>query len=168
MTIRKENSPHPIFQPIQAVDSTAVRYMLWAISRKCFIKPSGCWFYAGRRNEYGYGIFQIEAELHRVHRLVYEHCVGAVPDGMLVLHDCDHPPCCCPSHLHVGDKRDNMQECLQRTQKHNSVLRPEHVREIREAYKNRKATKKRLAERYGVSVDAISELLNGKTWGFIT
>ncbi len=167
MTARKDDSPHPQFVPRDGMDTLATRYMLWAISRKCFLKPSGCWYFSGRRNDGGYGIILVGQELYRVHRIIYEHCVADIPDGLLVLHDCDRPPCCNPAHLHLGDKQQNMIECLERTRNHSAILTPEVVREIRRVKAGGGTSVKRLAERFGVSADAIGEVLNGKTWGFV-
>lgn len=41
------------------------------------------------------------------HRVAYELAVGPIPDGMLVLHHCDTPPCIKPAHLFVGTYADN-------------------------------------------------------------
>ena len=168
MTARKEDSPHPTFEPRYEMTTVAAKHMLWTISRKCFIKPSGCWYFSGRRNEDGYGIFQVGSELHRVHRLIYEYCIGELVEGLLILHDCDNPPCCNPNHLHIGDKKKNMIECLERMRGKNVKLTPDMVREIRRMRKDYRTPTKRLAERFGVSMDTIGEVLAGKTWGFVT
>ncbi|MCH8043014.1 MAG: HNH endonuclease [Planctomycetes bacterium] len=44
----------------------------------------------------------------RTHRLAWEFANGRpVPQGLQVLHDCDNPPCCNPSHLFLGTNADN-------------------------------------------------------------
>jgi hypothetical protein len=40
--------------------------------------------------------------------------VGPIPDGMLVLHTCDNPPCVNPDHLYLGTWKDNMQDRIKR------------------------------------------------------
>lgn len=45
--------------------------------------------------------------LEYAHRLVYVIHHGLIPDGMIVLHNCDNPICCNPSHLRAGTYQDN-------------------------------------------------------------
>lgn len=42
-----------------------------------------------------------------VHRVAWFLTDGPIPDGMMVLHHCDTPPCCRPSHLYLGTQREN-------------------------------------------------------------
>lgn len=49
----------------------------------------------GRRYEY-------------IHRWVWEQINGPVPDGMIVMHRCDNPPCFRYDHLYLGTPADNM------------------------------------------------------------
>jgi hypothetical protein len=74
-----------------------------------------CWEYQGRRafnrlhpGSRGYCQMRIAgAPTDAVHRLSVFAYHGALPDD-LVLHACDHPPCCNPHHLAVGDHMENM------------------------------------------------------------
>lgn len=81
------------------------------------ITETGCWEWRGGRNEYGYGtITLVRKGLHkaRVHRVVYERHFGPIPDGMVVRHKCDNPPCSNPDHLELGTKADNTQDMMSR------------------------------------------------------
>lgn len=65
-----------------------------------------CWVWTGFLLK-GYGRVWWEERLQLVHRLVYEVLVGHIPEGLLVLHHCDNPPCYNPAHLYVGTNQDN-------------------------------------------------------------
>lgn len=49
-----------------------------------------------------------------VHRYAWELTYGPIPDGMLVCHSCDNPPCCEPTHLFLGTPADNMRDKIQK------------------------------------------------------
>lgn len=68
---------------------------------------SGCWLWGGATNSLGYGKTSIGKRALYAHRLVFAATVCPVPDGMCVLHRCDNPSCCNPSHLFLGTVADN-------------------------------------------------------------
>ncbi len=69
-----------------------------------------CWEWNGSRNEDGYGIVKRDGKLRKAHRLAYELAWGPIPDGLLIRHRCDNPPCCRPTHLIPGTKLDNARD----------------------------------------------------------
>lgn len=73
-----------------------------------------CREWRGTRDRHGYGIIKIrsgnDAKTKRAHRVAWELINGAIPDGMYVLHRCDNPPCCNPTHLFLGTHADNMDD----------------------------------------------------------
>lgn len=71
-----------------------------------------CWVWKGARGGKGYGSKMIRGKAYRTHRLAWEWVNGPIPDGMMVLHRCDNPPCCNPNHLFIGTNTDNMRDMV--------------------------------------------------------
>lgn len=75
-------------------------------------KTETCWLWTGFRDSDGYGKFQIgtnqKKKSVRAHRFSYELVHG--PTELLVLHNCDNPPCVNPDHLYAGTHSDNMKD----------------------------------------------------------
>lgn len=77
-------------------------------------KTKKCWIWTGGQTGKGYkigkgyGLFRLRAMSIRAHRFAWMITHGKfIPDGILVLHHCDNPPCVRPRHLFLGDKTDN-------------------------------------------------------------
>lgn len=58
-----------------------------------------CWLYVGPLMTNGYAGMHLEGEHVLVHRAVYEHLVGPIPDGMQLDHLCRVRHCANPDHL---------------------------------------------------------------------
>jgi hypothetical protein len=72
---------------------------------------SVCWEWQGSRYPTGYGKFRPSGPKQGyAHRFAYEFWHGPIPEGMLVMHSCDNPPCVNPQHLSVGTYSDNAQD----------------------------------------------------------
>lgn len=77
------------------------------IAAKRTRNASGCLVFTGARNQDGYGLLNIDNQHRTVHRLTYQLAHGPIPDGLVVMHTCDNPPCCNIDHLRLGTVADN-------------------------------------------------------------
>lgn len=78
--------------------------------------PDACWSWTGyKMNGYGQlGPTNRGGSPRRAHRVAYELAKGAIPEGKLVMHTCDNPPCCNPAHLIVGTPKMNAQDAARK------------------------------------------------------
>lgn len=136
-----------------------------------FVDKSGdCWLWTGARFDSGYGSFSIKRKGCRAHRVSWELSFGPIPDGKLVLHRCDNPPCVNPSHLFLGTGADNSADMVQKNRhlygerNHNAKLTEAFVLEIRRDYASGATTFRDLAKHYGVHESIVADAVQGKTW----
>lgn len=71
-----------------------------------------CWPWKNVRTRQGYGTKKVSGKWVYSHRMAYEYAFGPIPDGLLVCHKCDNPPCCNPNHLFLGTGRDNVRDAI--------------------------------------------------------
>jgi hypothetical protein len=74
--------------------------------------PDDCWEWRGSQGTRGYGSFRTDGKTVRAHRMAYELARGPIPDGMMICHHCDNPPCCNPAHLFLGTAGDNVRDMV--------------------------------------------------------
>lgn len=72
--------------------------------------PDECWPWLGCRDGNGYGLFRIDKHTMLRSHIVMADLIQIPGDGPLVLHHCDNPPCCNPSHLYRGTAADNAKD----------------------------------------------------------
>lgn len=83
------------------------------IIRCRFDYANNCWEWQGAISGDGYGIIDFNGKQSCVlTRVVWQIWNGAIPDGMLVCHHCDHPSCCNPAHLFLGTQKDNARDSI--------------------------------------------------------
>lgn len=62
-------------------------------------QPDGCVLWTRAVGSHGYGVARYHGRPQLVHRLVYAHLVGAIPDGKHLDHTCSNRRCVNPEHL---------------------------------------------------------------------
>lgn len=75
-----------------------------------FEPNTGHWLWLNNRNRQGYGRGTIAGRQLLMHRYVYTHLVGPIPDGMVIDHLCRVRHCVNPNHLRVVTPRQNTLE----------------------------------------------------------
>lgn len=136
-------------------------------------KSGDCWDWLGSKNVGGYGQIRIKGTSKPCHRVAWELTYGEIPEGLKVLHVvCDRPSCCNPAHLQIGTQADNVADMIAKNRAHKargaqqwcSKLTEEQVKEIKVLGRQGIFTRTAIANQYGVSVQVISGILNGKGW----
>jgi len=151
-----------------------------------------CWeWQRSRTDRGGYGKLWRDGKLVRAHRVAWELTYGQIPEGSLVLHRCDNPPCCNPAHLFLGTHQDNHADMhakgrymtakrrsgyrasarklrgragLSGERNGRAVLSALQVADIRARYLAGGISQSRLGSEYGVSQVMISHIVLGRSW----
>jgi hypothetical protein len=71
---------------------------------------NSCWLWTGAKFEKGYGSVYFDHQDWRAHRLAYFLVHGSIPEGKIICHSCDNPPCCNPNHLWLGTLKLNAED----------------------------------------------------------
>ena len=133
-----------------------------------------CWPWIGATDGHGYGQISLDSHPIKASRLAYLLAKGAIPDGALIRHTCDNPPCCNPSHLIPGTHADNSRDMRERGRQNlgvrnpRSLLTEDAVRAIRAAVRDQTATQRELATRYGVSIQCVNAVVRGRAWQHVS
>ena len=106
------------------------------------------------------------------HRVSYQLNVGAIPDGLYVLHSCDNPGCVNPAHLRAGSAKENTHDAISRgrlinppkmagAKNHKAKLNAEQLAFIKA---NPHLPRKQLAALFNVTYSTIRRVLIGESW----
>jgi hypothetical protein len=130
------------------------------------VTESGCWEWRGTRNVGGYGVFVAAAlgiKRAMAHRIMYEHSIGPIPEGLILRHKCDNPPCVNPEHLIPGTQADNSRDMLERGRQRQPAVTADQV-ELAQAMAAQGATRADISAALGISERTLSRWL-GRTPG---
>jgi hypothetical protein len=148
-------------------------------------QPNGCLLFPGNPSQ-RYPQVSYQGRLVTAHRLAYELHFGLVTGGLCVLHKCDTPRCCEPSHLFLGTHRDNMRDAMAKGRMRTAkpkARRPRNKWPIGDAHPMRKLnsdqvrairkalaaglTQTAIAAEYGVNPVCIHHIKVGNSWSHL-
>jgi len=158
-------------------------------------KPSECWEWGGAYSGCGYGLINRDGKRYKTHRLAYKLEYGSIEKPQ-VNHHCDNKMCVNPNHLYNGTQSDNMKDAYERNKSmrdaldigtENRMKRLEKISDenlyvrgednpqqkltesevvkIKELVGDK--TDLEIAEKFGVSRQAINNIKLGKSWSHI-
>jgi len=152
-------------------------------------KTETCWLWtgAGGGTKGRYGRWYARGVKDFAHRMSYLIHKGAIPTGHIIRHKCHVRKCVNPDHLKTGTFKDNTQDavragrmCSGQRQKDahahvvyvgeansSAVVTTQQVLEIRSLWDKNLASRKMLAEEYGVSHGCIYGITSRKNWSHI-
>lgn len=165
----RHGDPLTVLTPIQQPPQRGMPLMdrLWLRTHET---PSGCWEWHGSADGYGYGLIKIGAVRHRTHRAAWIATHGPIPNGLVVCHRCDNPPCWRPAHMFLGTNADNAADMKAKLRSASGEHHPwakltdEQVRTIRERYAAGGITQPQLATEYGIHNSQVSRIIRRITW----
>jgi hypothetical protein len=139
-------------------------------------KASDCWPWAGARSPAGYGNVRVNKAYRGAHRISWILAHFPIPDGYVVCHSCDNPPCCNPAHLMLAKPSANMKDMITKsrdgfrknraigTRNTNAKLSDSAVKDIIRRYTAKEADQYQLAREYSVSQTTIGSVVRRATW----
>lgn len=181
MSLRTLHKKKRIYRPKACVACSAIYQPLQSsrdrfCSLRCrvdyyVIKQEGCWSTRGLKPiEGGYFRLNISGKIVSLHRAAYIAYVSD-PGDLHVLHSCDNPGCCNPSHLFLGTHTDNMRDLIKKGYRKTAVGeacgRSKLTTADVIAIKSMEGTHTHIAKLYGVYPSTIWSILRGKTWKHI-
>lgn len=126
-----------------------------------------CWLWSGAQNGSGYGQLRIDGECLLSTRIVWGLTHGEMPpDDLAILHSCNNPPCCNPSHLRVGTLAQNAHDMHEAGNGNTQKLSADDVTAIRRMLVEGLKTKT-IADRFGVTNATVRMIARGKSWSWL-
>lgn len=94
--------------------SAKLAYLIEQVWYALSAQPSDCIEWPHGRSKLGYGRLRYNDRDEYAHRLAYLLAGNVIPDGHVIRHRCDNPPCFNVRHLETGTQGDNIQDSEER------------------------------------------------------
>lgn len=107
-------SPFPLCERLSSSLKITMAERFWI--KVAIGDPDECWEWTRGCDDWGYGVFRVAMNRspQKASRVAYWLTKGDIPEGLLVLHQCDNPPCCNPKHLFLGTHKDNCDDKMRK------------------------------------------------------
>lgn len=131
-----------------------------------------CWLWTAARRSNRYGAFRAGNKCDSAHRFSWELHFGEIPEGMVVCHKCDNPPCVNPNHLFLGTHAENQRDkkikgrAARGEANNKAKLTENDVREIRTLI-SQGLSSRQIASKFNVQHAAILTIKSGKNWSWL-
>lgn len=136
-----------------------------------------CWLWTGSVNKHGYGTLKYRGGYTYAHRLAWTLTNGVIAKPTLVvMHKCDVPLCCNPSHLLLGTVADNNADMVAKGRSRTDGPKPKghssphsklseidlaQIRFLLDAGISQSV----IAGQFGIGQSTVSRILRGETYG---
>ena len=142
-------------------------------NKKVIRNDNGCWGWSGNIKD-GYGTIKKDKQSIKIHRYIWEKTYGPIPDGLIICHKCDNPPCSNIDHLFLGTHADNFKDMLSKKRQkgpiadknYNTKLKKEDVYKIREFISSGMPLKE-IAKLFGLNYCYMYSIKHRKTWAHL-
>lgn len=122
---------------------------------------TGCWICTSHAISVDRPVISVYGRQTILSRFLYEELFGEIPEGLLICHKCDNPPCINPEHIYAGTPADNVRDMVDRGRNRNgAILSEDQVKEILLSPDSIKT----LSERLGVGMGAVSAVRLRNNW----
>lgn len=134
---------------------------------------NGCWTWLRGKTKAGYGYLTINYKNHYAHRLSWRLTYGIIPKNAVIMHRCDNPACVNPEHLRLGTQKDNLQDMWNKQRGSMGNEHPfakvtdEDVKKIRKLGKIKNLYRREIGEMFGISRQAVTDIIYNRTWKHI-
>lgn len=135
--------------------------------------PDACWEWLFARDKDGYGSVWFQGKQCRAPRVAWVLATGSpIPDGQMIRHRCDNPPCVNPTHLELGTSQQNDHDRVERQRaargpgNSSTKLTEAAVRTIRSDVASG-MTHRATAARHQVTKATVTSIIAGRIWGWV-
>lgn len=151
-------------QLVQSTESSIDRFWSKVDKRS----PESCWEWTAKANSKGYGTIRVGGKTTIASRFSYALVNGPIPEGLIICHKCDNPPCVNPSHLFLGTHLDN---CIDKyIKKRNVNVKGEKsgmskiTREQADMIRVSKESLRELGKKLGMTYGNVGKIRRGEIW----